>query len=75
VGTFNILSTKVPSGLMYNREFGHFCTMPHLVLSRMIEWIVADTLALDRDKLHTDKFITKIRRDRGFSGLLCSECW
>jgi len=35
VGTFSILSTKVSSRIIYKRNFGHFCKMSRLVLSRM----------------------------------------
>jgi len=47
VGTFNILSTKDSSGVIYKRNFGDFCTMLRLVLSRLIERIAAKNLVLD----------------------------
>jgi len=41
VGTFRILSAEDSNGIIYNRNLGIICTMPRLVLFRMIEWIVA----------------------------------
>ena len=75
VGTLKILSAEDSSGIIYNRNFADFCTMPCLVLSCMIEWIAANKLFLDLDRTHTVKSITNRRKEPGSSRLLRSECW
>jgi hypothetical protein len=58
VGTFKILFAKDSSGIIYQRNFRDFWTMPRLVLSRMIEWISVNNLGLALEKVHTVEFIT-----------------
>jgi len=57
VSTFNTLYTKGSRGIIYKRNFGNFCTMPRLVLSRLIEWIAANNFVLDLDQILTVEYI------------------
>jgi hypothetical protein len=54
-----ILFVDDNSDIISSRNFNYFCSVPNLVLSRMIKWFAANNLVLNLDKTNMMKFIKK----------------
>ena len=54
-----VLFADDTSVVISSRNFEDFCSVPNLVLSRIVKWFAANNLVLNSDETNIIKFITK----------------